>query len=155
MVQLRTSFRFALAFVCALPFAGCSGEDPPPDPGDAPFCGGIAGFPCPGEGVCLDDPRDDCDPDRGGADCGGYCRCDADADCERGYRFDDSPEVCACVPAVDACATVRCREGFHCEVNDDGAAECVLRKLTFNPGKRDGQAIEAQATLPITFKLES
>jgi len=30
-----------------------------------------------------------------------------------------------------------------------------LRKLTFNPGKRDGQAIEAQATLPITFKLES
>ena len=37
----------------------------------------------------------------------------------------------------------------------DGAAECVLRKLTFNPGKRDGQAIEAQATLPITFKLES
>lgn len=36
----------------------------------------------------------------------------------------------------------------------DGAAECVLRKLTFNPGKRDGQPVEAQATLPITFKLE-
>lgn len=36
----------------------------------------------------------------------------------------------------------------------DGAAECVIRKLTFNPGKRDGQAIEAQASLPITFKLE-
>ena len=36
----------------------------------------------------------------------------------------------------------------------DSAAECVLRKLTFNPGQRDGQAVEAQATLPITFKLE-
>jgi len=36
----------------------------------------------------------------------------------------------------------------------DAAAECVLRKLSFNPGKRDGQAVEAQATLPITFKLE-
>jgi protein TonB len=36
----------------------------------------------------------------------------------------------------------------------DGAAECVIRKLTFNPGTRDGQPVEAQATLPITFKLE-
>lgn len=36
----------------------------------------------------------------------------------------------------------------------DGAAECVLRKLTFNPGTRDGQAVEAQATMPITFRLE-
>ena len=36
----------------------------------------------------------------------------------------------------------------------DGATESVIRKLTFNPGKRDGQPIEAQATLPVTFKLE-
>jgi len=36
----------------------------------------------------------------------------------------------------------------------DGAAECVVRKLKFNPGKRDGQAVEAQASLPITFRLE-
>jgi protein TonB len=36
----------------------------------------------------------------------------------------------------------------------DGAAECVIRKLSFNPGMRDGQPVEAQATLPITFKLE-
>jgi protein TonB len=36
----------------------------------------------------------------------------------------------------------------------DGAAECVIRKLSFNPGKRDGQPVEAQATLPITFKLQ-
>lgn len=36
----------------------------------------------------------------------------------------------------------------------DGATECVIRKLTFNPAKRDGQPIEGQATLPVTFKLE-
>ena len=36
----------------------------------------------------------------------------------------------------------------------DGAAECVIRKLPFEPGKRDGQPYEAQATLPIVFKLE-
>ena len=36
----------------------------------------------------------------------------------------------------------------------DGAAECVVRRLPFDPGKRDGVPVEAQATLPIVFKLE-
>lgn len=36
----------------------------------------------------------------------------------------------------------------------DAAGECVIRKLPFEPGKRDGQPVEAQATLPIVFKLE-
>jgi protein TonB len=36
----------------------------------------------------------------------------------------------------------------------DGAAECVVRRLPFEPGKRDGQPVDAQATLPIVFKLE-
>lgn len=36
----------------------------------------------------------------------------------------------------------------------DGAAECVVRRLPFDPGKRDGQPVDAQATLPIVFKLE-
>ncbi len=36
----------------------------------------------------------------------------------------------------------------------DAAAECVLRRLPFDPGKRDGQPVDAQATLPIQFKLE-
>jgi protein TonB len=36
----------------------------------------------------------------------------------------------------------------------DAAAECVIRRLTFNPGRRDGQPVEAQAVLPIVFKLE-
>lgn len=43
-------------------------------PGGQP-CGGFAGLQCPGANqVCVDDPRDDCDPNRGGADCPGICR---------------------------------------------------------------------------------
>jgi hypothetical protein len=37
------------------------------------MCGGIAGFPCPAGKTCVDDPSDDCDPSRGGADCSGIC----------------------------------------------------------------------------------
>lgn len=37
------------------------------------FCGGIAGFPCDDGKICIDDPRDSCDPLNGGADCGGIC----------------------------------------------------------------------------------
>jgi hypothetical protein len=36
-------------------------------------CGGFAGLPCPAGFECVDDPRDDCSPCRGGADCGGIC----------------------------------------------------------------------------------
>ncbi|KAB5583223.1 hypothetical protein GE09DRAFT_1050094 [Coniochaeta sp. 2T2.1] len=41
------------------------------------FCGGFAGFQCKEKDgrrkMCVDDPRDDCDPENGGADCGGIC----------------------------------------------------------------------------------
>ena len=37
------------------------------------FCGGFGGIQCPDDLTCVDDPRDDCDPERGGADCGGIC----------------------------------------------------------------------------------
>ncbi|AKT36465.1 hypothetical protein [Chondromyces crocatus] len=37
------------------------------------FCGGIANMPCPDGFACVDDPHDDCDPRRGGYDCGGIC----------------------------------------------------------------------------------
>jgi hypothetical protein len=38
------------------------------------FCGGFAAFQCsdPSE-VCVDNPDDSCDPNNGGADCGGIC----------------------------------------------------------------------------------
>jgi len=45
------------------------------------FCGGIVSIPCPEEmdvnkgntTICVDDPRDNCDPDGSGVDCGGLC----------------------------------------------------------------------------------
>jgi hypothetical protein len=37
-------------------------------------CGGIAGKQCPVGQTCVDDPNDDCDPNEGGADCGGTCQ---------------------------------------------------------------------------------
>ncbi|RXG44879.1 hypothetical protein VDGE_03799 [Verticillium dahliae] len=56
--------------VCLTPLK----QEPPAEiPEDAPFCGGIGGLPCPEGLVCIDDPRDGCDPKKGGADCGGVC----------------------------------------------------------------------------------
>jgi hypothetical protein len=90
------------SFIAGLSLAACAESDPgsadllvgenaseltaPPsclETGDCPvpvpeepgliFCGGIAGFRCPSGMECVDDPRDDCSPCRGGADCGGIC----------------------------------------------------------------------------------
>jgi hypothetical protein len=36
-------------------------------------CGGIAGIRCPEGKTCVDNPADDCDPKKGGADCSGIC----------------------------------------------------------------------------------
>jgi hypothetical protein len=95
----------------------------PIDGGTGPFCGGFAGIACPGAGSCVDDPSDACDPERGGADCGGLCECQVLALCVEGFAFDASPEVCACVadPSQDPCAAVRCAAGTHCEVVEDKA----------------------------------
>jgi hypothetical protein len=42
-------------------------------PRDGQFCGGLAAVQCPEGLVCVDDPNDSCDPNTGGADCGGVC----------------------------------------------------------------------------------
>jgi hypothetical protein len=102
----------------------CTALEPTPPSG--PFCGGIAALECPGSGSCVDAPGDGCDPDNGGADCGGVCECNVRALCIQGFQFDPSPEVCACVstaPEVDACASARCEAGTECVVVD-GAATC-------------------------------
>jgi hypothetical protein len=69
-----------------------------PDPTSV-SCGGIAAFPCPGGGTCVDAPGDGCDPQHGGADCGGICTCVETVACTRDDVFDSSPSVCACVPS--------------------------------------------------------
>lgn len=132
---MRTIGLAVLGFMAA----GCGPwQGDPGDPGGGtatgPFCGGIAGIPCPGAGTCVDDPSDDCDPNAGGADCGGVCECTALGLCVEGMVWDSNPEVCDCVPAepeVDACATVRCAAGTHCVVVDDQAV-CESDELT-NP----------------------
>lgn len=93
-------------------------------PIDGPFCGGIAGIPCPGSGTCVDDPKDDCDPNNGGADCGGICRCETIARCPAGTTWDPSPKVCACVRTANPCATVLCPPGTQC-VATGNVASCV------------------------------
>jgi hypothetical protein len=64
------------------------------------FCGGIAAIPCPGGGMCVDSPGDGCNPDNGGADCGGRCECNALGLCTTGFVWDGSPSVCGCVPVT-------------------------------------------------------
>jgi hypothetical protein len=61
------------------------------------FCGGIAGIPCPGNSVCIDDPDDNCAPPEG-ADCSGICVCPKRSICPKGSTWSADPEVCACVP---------------------------------------------------------
>ena len=100
--------------------AACLPDEPPVT------CGGIAARPCPGLGTCSDDPSDDCDPQNGGADCGGICTCLQNALCVQGLVFDPSPSVCDCVPEEEPspCALVDCAPGSSCEVHD-GAGVCV------------------------------
>lgn len=108
----------------------------------AAFCGGIANIPCPTGESCIDDPSDDCDPQQGGADCGGICvgatnPCAAVL-CEVGTQCIDKGGVAVCVPVVsDPCATVRCKPGTEC-VNQGGLAVCQpveqCGKVTCGPG---------------------
>ncbi len=60
----------AAAFLTSVPPAEAAGGGPGGQP-----CGGFAGLECPNpKQICVDDPRDDCDPKKGGADCIGICR---------------------------------------------------------------------------------
>ncbi|MFV8755191.1 hypothetical protein ACNOYE_31975 [Nannocystaceae bacterium ST9] len=112
-----------LAFIPLLTFA-CVDEEfstddqelrsSPIDDGEGlQFCGGIANFPCPAGFSCVDDPNDDCDPKRGGADCGGVCV--------------ESEPLLFC----GGIANFPCPEGFACvdDPDDDcdpklGGADC-------------------------------
>ena len=68
-------------------------------------CGGLAYRPCPAQSqVCVDDPRDDCDPKKNGVNCGGICvepkkKCGGMLGlmCPEGYECVDDPRD-ECVP---------------------------------------------------------
>jgi hypothetical protein len=106
-----------------------------------PGCGGFTGRPCPAGYQCVDDPRDDCDPRRGGADCGGVCvtqaprrggRCDpAGASSCAPYQTWDG-QACRCVdnPACGQTVGRGCSAGYQCV--DDPRDGCDPRS-----GRRD------------------
>ncbi|KAJ9451570.1 hypothetical protein DIPPA_24865 [Diplonema papillatum] len=71
---------------------------------DKAACGGILGESCDSRShVCIDDPSDDCNPLKGGADCSGCC-------------------------VFDQCLFTKCSAGFTCQLNAMGQAECVKDK---------------------------
>jgi hypothetical protein len=105
------------------PIPQCVDDDGEPD-----FCGGFAGFPCPGNQLCVDDPSDDCDPNMGGADCGGICvenPCNL-VDCVPGNVCEVQDGEAVCVPATggtNPCAFTLCPVNTEC-IERDGEAVC-------------------------------
>jgi hypothetical protein len=87
---------------------------------DGPFCGGIAGIPCPDGGTCIDDPGDDCDPRNGGADCGGVCVCKGTPSC--------AAVLC---PTGTQCVEKGC--SVSCEPIDDGCGGCPAGQYCCDP----------------------
>lgn len=100
-------------------------------PRSGQFCGGFAAIQCPEGLVCVDDPNDTCDPNAGGADCGGVCidpndpkkpQCDY-SDPNMSYVSRD-PNEC---PAI----LFQCPEGSTAFFNDCGCG-CQTTAKTCN-----------------------
>jgi hypothetical protein len=118
----------------SLPEPLASEEQGDEEPGDMEgvYCGGFAGIACPEGYVCKDDPLDDCNPDKGGSDCGGICLA-AGADCKRKGRqyVSTDPDTCAailfyCAPGLARFSDEDC--GCGCEPAPAG----TLRQISFN-----------------------
>jgi len=107
--------RCAAGYLCVEDSSGMGSCKP-----NAPFCGGIAGIPCPGQGECQDDPTDSCDPNNGGADCGGRCACNVINRCPPNMVMNQDPAVCACVPVAPQCNVDR-----DCELQDNYCEGCA------------------------------
>jgi hypothetical protein len=130
----------------------CRGVNcPKPVPPLGPVCGGFLGTPCPGLGKCLDDPRDDCDPRMGGADCSGLCSCPRTAVCPAGSVFDARPTVCACRPklcAPNPCAFTDCLPGYTCVNTPECKAVCQKPPVSPCPPCPPGRVCPAFCPLP-------
>eukprot|EP01083_Nonionella_stella_P153338 492596_1 len=80
-------------------------------------CGGLAAFACDKGLVCVDDPTDDCDPENGGADCGGICVEEATTTA----AATTTAETTAATDVVD-CICTECDKGLVCV--DDPTDDC-------------------------------
>ena len=89
------------------------------------FCGGIAGFTCAAGLTCVDDPNDGCDPERGGADCGGICQKQRKPECT-GQDRDPAQKYVSKDPAQCALIRFKCKDGFTYFSNDCG---CGCQKV--------------------------
>lgn len=117
------------------------------------FCGGIAGIPCPEGYTCVDDPSDDCDPERGGADCGGICQKEkkppACTGREPGLRYvSRDPAQCAVIRFT-------CEEGFLPFFNDCGCG-CQRQEAACDYGDPDRTYVsrDPDQCAAITFDCE-
>lgn len=104
------------------------GAMPGTDAGVGNLCGGIAALSCTRDLICIDDPRDACDPAKGGADCIGVCvrdalcggiaaiACPVDESCVDDPRDSCDPQnggadcggLCLPASATSACAASDC-----------------------------------------------
>jgi len=75
------------------------------------FCGGIAGIACADGHACVDDPTDSCDPDNGGADCGGVCKKAKKKKHNPGCN-DPARDYVSTDPAVCALVKFACADGL-------------------------------------------
>ncbi|MFE8601606.1 hypothetical protein [Archangium violaceum] len=116
------------------------------------FCGGIAGIPCAKGYACVDDPRDNCDPDQGGADCGGICRRQNPAACtgqEPGLRYvSRDPAQCVAIRFT-------CKEGFLPFFNECGCGcQKEQKACDYNDPNRSYVSRDPDACAAITFICE-
>ena len=121
---------------CTVDSKPCSGR---------PMCGGIAGLSCQPGLECVDDPADDCVPERGDADCAGICVPDAKpptcggitgATCPPGFEcVDDQGDMCGPDSGADCPGICQPSSGGEC-TND---ADCPAL-LAPCPACADGTA---------------
>jgi len=100
------------------------------------FCGGFAGIACTeNDQVCIDDPRDTCDPLNGGADCAGICVAEGDScpsiACQTSSWSNTNlalPSLAACALCVDGSGEMYGQCGT-CTAEDDGSGELFCSSI--------------------------
>ncbi|QRN94714.1 hypothetical protein JRI60_37195 [Archangium violaceum] len=126
-MPIRFPTASALALACALCGVASTAwaQTPKPPPRDVfqhltRSCGGFPGTPCPKNQLCVDDPSDDCDPDKGGADCIGICV--KKSECKSPVCDYKNPLKQYVSKSPERCATIRfiCAPGFQPFFDDCG-----------------------------------
>jgi hypothetical protein len=121
------SFRFAAMFAATwlvLPFGIAAAEES----ATGQACGGFAQLACPEGYSCVDDPKDDCDPNNGGAECNGICGTSGGGNASREGSNGKShcnygdPDLQYVSKDPNQCAAVTfiCEDGYEGFFNDCG-----------------------------------